>query len=95
MKTIFLTTLLFVTSCCNTPAVKTYHAVGYVRSLYCQTTYCTTVFEGEDKVVFSIPTVDRIPPVWVGLHAEITYEDAYKINTLGHFKNLQVVKRLQ
>lgn len=96
MRKYLLISLLFIFGCRNVfqlPQGIKYAAVGYVRSLYCYNSSCTTVFEGENKVVFNIHTIDIIPPVWIGMHVEISYETC-AVYQDECYKNLQVVKRL-
>lgn len=81
-----------VWACEKAPKQMKYHAVGYVRSMWCYNVYyCTIVFEGDDKVVFSIRVTDGIPPVWVGIHAEVEYE---RFPEGPDFRNFIVIKRL-
>lgn len=66
---------------------KHFTCQGYVRSMWVDTGKCRTyiVFEGEDKVLWTIRTERcEMPPVWVGLHgifeyeADEGYQDAYR-----------------
>ena len=87
------TVALFLAGCYSANQSKVYHAIGYVRSMWCYRADCYTVFEGEDGIVFGIRTLG-IPPLWVGLHGEIEYEydENYACGCI--YKNVKVTRRL-
>lgn len=91
MKRVLLLAILLF-GCQEQQASLRYHAVGYVRSIWCGRDICSVVFEGEDKSIFTIQLLE-VPPVWQGLHAEIEYEINAEYGQ-RFYKNLRVVRRL-
>jgi hypothetical protein len=97
MKRLFLAFALLVIGCGSPASNPKFHAVGTVRYVNFDTYHCywNVVIEGDDKSVFSIHGAGcGIPPVWVGLHAEVTYELDSQWGDNNHYKNLIVVRRL-
>ena len=77
---------------CDATPPRTYKAVAYVRSLWCDRGTCSVVLEGEDGSIFTVKC-NEVPPVWVGLHAEVAYQESEAPNG-GVYKNFKVLRRL-
>lgn len=93
MKTLFLSLFLCLIAFGCREIPQEYHETGYVRSLWCREDVCNVIFETDQGSIHSIPVLNGIPPVWIGLHAEVSYRE-YWAGRPGYYEHFQVIKRL-
>ena len=96
-KRAFLLAILLVLSGCSTNAPNVYHCYGYVRSVWADERKWSIVVEGDNGVIFTVTGTRHaqdIPPVWQGLHAEMSYQSYDDYWTPGGYTNFQVIRRL-
>lgn len=92
-RRIFRTALfLLLLTGCGTGSGPVYISTGTVRSLWCGTPYrdaCSIVWETDDGHLETI-VLAGVPPVWIGLHGDITYfhrdENVTGVYTLVSFE---------
>lgn len=90
--------LVFVLSgCWKRQPAPTYYESGYVRSMWHNECAYGLVFETDDGAVFSINTLEcSVPPVWVGLHAEVSFQFDDRVESWRglKYRNIRVIRRL-
>lgn len=90
MKLATIIAMVLITVSCESPQrAKEYHAVGYVRNVWCKQQICEVTFEHETGEV-TVLRFNSNPAIWTGMHCELVYET---IEDWDVFKFIRAVRR--